>query len=264
MERSRNPRRNQISPPANRRGSETTGTAARSGPRPSFRWDGESSIAVSAVEPQERNPERVNVFVDGAFAFSLGALLAHEARLREGVVLTPEALRDLLRRDDVGKAVEACVRLLSYRPRTEAELLKRLTQKGYEPETASEAVAWVRDRGYVDDADFARFWVRNRDQFKPMGARRLRYELAQKGVDRETATSVLQETLPEQEDDAAMRAARSKLRTYSRLDYETFRRRLGGFLARQGFDYETSARVVKALWQETSGTETYEEEPSEW
>ena len=211
MERSRNPRPNQRRFPASRRGPELTGTTTRSGPRPSFRWDGESEIRVSRVEPQERNPERVNVFVDGAYAFSVNALLAHETQLREGVVLTPDALRDLLRRDELGEAVEACVRLLSYRPRTEAELLKRLTQKGFEPELASEAVAWVRDRGYVDDADFARFWVRNRDQFKPMGARRLRYELAQKGVDRETAASILQETLPEQEDDAAMRAARSKV-----------------------------------------------------
>jgi regulatory protein len=204
------------------------------------------------VEPQRRNPERVNVYVEGRYAFSLGSLLAVELRLGPGVELAPDLLKDAFRRDTVGKAVEACVRLLSYRPRTEAELLRRLGQKGVEPEIAAEAVERVRALGYVDDAEFACFWVQNREQFKPMGARRLRYELQQKGVDRETARQVLEE-LPPREDEAALRVGRAKLRTYAGLDEQTFRRRLGGFLARQGFDYETSARVIKALWAETSG-----------
>ena len=226
------------------------GENSRQEPRPSFRWDGESPVTVSGAEPQRRNPERVNVYVDGRYAFSLNGMLALELKLKAGVELQPDQLKDVFKRDEVGKAVEACVRLLGYRPRTETELLRRLGQKGFEPELAAEAVERVRSLGYVDDAEFARFWVQNRDQFKPMGARRLRYELLQKGVDRETAQQVIEEELPQQEDGAAMRVARSKLRGYSGLDLPTFRRRLGGFLARQGFDYETSARVTKTLWAE--------------
>lgn len=243
------------------RGSEHTGrSASRSEPRPSFRWDGESSVTISAVEPQARNSERVNVYVDGRYAFSLNALLALELHLGRDVVLEPAVLRDVFRRDDVGKAMEASVRLLGYRPRTETELRRRLSEKGYETGIADEAIERLRHLGYVDDADFARFWIRNREQFKPMGARRIRSELLQKGVDRQTADEVIEEQLPVEEYDTALKAARSKLRTYGGTDYPTFRRRLGGYLARQGFGFEASARVIKQLWRELEGEEQEEYE----
>ena len=143
----------------------TEARSTRSGSRPSFRWDGERALTLSAGEPQARNLERVNVYVDGAYAFSLNALLALELHLGRGSVLEPGALKDVFRRDEVGKAVEACVRLLGYRPRTEAELLRRLSQKGYDAEIAREAIETLRGIGYVDDADGATFWVRNREQF---------------------------------------------------------------------------------------------------
>ncbi len=235
------------------RGSERTGKNFRSGPRPSFSPDEGTVVAVSSVEPQKRDPERVNVFVGGEFAFSLNALLSLELDLRKGAEIPAETLANVLRRDEVGKAVEACVRLLGYRPRTEAELLRRLAQKGYEAELAREAVDRVRDLGYVDDVDFARFWVRNREQFKPMGARRIRHELFQKGVDRETVQTVIEEELPAEEDEAALRVARKKLRLLVETDYPTFQRRLGGLLARQGFGFDTSARVVRLLWEESRG-----------
>ncbi len=241
------------------RGSEQTGHSARSEPRPSFSWDGESPVEVSRVETQARNPERVNVFVGERYAFSLNALLALELHLGRGSVLEPSLLKDVFRRDEVGKAVEASVRLLGYRPRTETELKRRLSEKGYDAEIAEEALGRLRGLGYVDDADFVRFWIRNREQFKPMGARRIRSELLQKGVDRQIADEVIEDQLPAEEYDNALRAARSKVRTYSGTDYPTFRRRMGGYLARQGFGFETCSRVIKQLWSELDA-----EEPEEY
>lgn len=248
--------------PSRRDSENTEARSPRSGSRPSFRWDGETAVTVSGVEPQARNPERVNVYVGGAYAFSLNALLALELRLGRDTVLDAATLKDIFRRDEVGKAVEACVRLLGYRPRTEAELLRRLREKGYDPELSGEAVERLRGLGYVDDEDFARFWVRNREQFKPMGARRIRSELLQKGVDRETADAVIEEQLPAEEYETALKAARAKLRLYAAADYQTFRRRLGGYLARQGFGFDTAARVVRTLWAELQG-EPVEDEPSD-
>lgn len=241
------------------RGPEDSEKRSRPGSRPSFSWDGQSELHVSAVEVQARNPDRVNVYVDGSYAFSLNALLALELHLGRGSVLDPATLKDVFRRDEVGKAVEACVRLLSFRPRTEVELLRRLAQKGFEQEIAHEAIDRLRHLGYVDDADFARFWVSNRERFKPMGARRIRSELLQKGVSRETADEVMEEQLPDDEYETALRAARSKLRTYSGTDYATFHRRMGGYLARQGFGFDTSGRVLRLLWAEQENGEQGDE-----
>ena len=246
----RKPKPKNETDPEQRDPESTEASTPRSGSRPRFKAPDSGSITVTKVEQQKRNPERVNVFVEGHYAFSLEALLAVELGLRQGQVLDAARLEDVLHRDEVSRAVEAAVNLLSYRPRTETEFRQCLVRKGYDAELAVEAIERLRGMGYVNDADFARFWVQNREQFKPMGARRLRYELLQKGVDRQTADEVIEETLPSEEDDAAFRVARAKLRTYSGVDYPTFRRRMGGFLARQGFTYETSARVIKQLWAE--------------
>ena len=211
------------------------------------------------MQPQQKNPERVNVHVAGEYAFSLNALLAVVLGLKPGAAIPAARLREVFRRDEVGKAVDACVRLLGYRPRTEHELLTRLKQKGYDAELAAEALERVRALGYVDDEDFSRFWVKQREQFKPMGARRVQYELLQKGVDRDTAKRVIEEQMPDEEDEPALRAARKRLGSLAGADYPTFSRRLGGYLARQGFGFDTSARVIKALWAELQGEEAEEE-----
>lgn len=255
----RRPASNPQAGDSRRRDSDGTGRRPGRESRPAFSPATDGDVTISALEYQKKNPERVNVYIDGAYAFSLSALLAVELGLKKDAVIAGQALADVLRRDEVGKAAEACVRLLGYRPRTESELLTRLKQKGYDAELAQEAVERVRALGYVDDADFARFWVRNREQFKPMGARRIRYELQQKGVDRETAQGIMDEELPAEEDEGAMRVARKKLGGLQGVDYQTFHRRLGGFLARQGFGFDTSGRVIKALWSER-GDETPEDD----
>lgn len=205
------------------------------------------------MTPQQRNPNRVNVHVDGSYAFSLDASLALEAGLRAGSPLPAELLGQLLQRDQVAKAVEAGVRLLTFRPRSEAELRQRLARKCYEEPVVAQALQRLRELGYVDDEEFARFWVHNRDQFKPMGSRRLRSELLQKGLDRDTAQQAIEDRRQQDEDALALTAARARLRSYASYDYPVFQRRLGGYLARQGFDYGTASRVIRRLWAELQG-----------
>lgn len=220
--------------------------------RPSFSLE-QVVVQISSVEVQKRNAERVNVYVDGKYVFSLSALLAHEYKLRRGAAVSADVLREALRRDEVGKAVDAAVKLLAFRPRSETELTRRLAQKGYDRDIIDEAVGRLREQGFVSDAEFARFWVDNREQFKPMGTRRIRSELIQKGVGKETIDEALQDENPDQQYDLALRAAKRKLRSYSGLEYDAYYRRMGGYLARQGFDYQTSSRVMKELWSESHG-----------
>lgn len=208
---------------------------------------------MTAVSPQQRNPERVNVYVDGSYAFSLEVSRALEAQLKAGSPLPAELVEQLLQRDWVAKAVEAGVRLLTFRPRSEVELRQRLARKGYEEPVVEQAVQRLRELGYVDDEQFARFWVQNRDQFKPMGSRRLRSELLQKGLARDTAEQAIEARPQSDEEALAFSAARARLRSYAGDEYPVFQRRLGGYLARQGFDYGTSARVIRQLWAELQG-----------
>jgi regulatory protein len=109
-------------------------------------------------------------------------------------------------------------------------------------------LAKLRDVGLVDDAAFARYWIDNRAQFRPRGARALRQELHRKGVERDVIAAALAEQAHTDEA-AARQAALAKADRYRRLPWPQFAQKLSAFLLRQGFDYETARAATQAAWQ---------------
>lgn len=203
-------------------------------------------MQITAIEKQRRR-RRANVYLDGRFTFSLSLGLLTEAGLHEGDALTPQQVDSLRQADVRHQAHEAALRLLTYRPRSEAEIRQRLARRGLPPQVVQETIARLRDQGLLSDAAFARFWVETRDQTSPRGRRLLWQELAAKGIERET---IRQAIAPVAEEDAALRAAQKKARHLQGQDYPVFRRRLGDFLLRRGFPYPTVRTIVERLWLE--------------
>jgi len=108
----------------------------------------------------------------------------------------------------------------------------------------------------VDDQAFARAWVENRNTFHPRGRSALRIELRRKGLDDETIRAVLDGLEEEDEENLALQAARTQARRYASLEWQAFRQKLGGFLARRGFSYATLAPVISKVWEELQTADT--------
>lgn len=203
---------------------------------------------ITSIESQSRpDSRRFNVFLDGRFAFSLAEELA--ARLSPGSYLSDPEIVDLQRQDGLYQVYDAALTLLTYRPRSVVELRSRLLRRSFDPELVDEVLAGLRQRGVVDDQEFARFWVENRQSYRPRGGRLLQAELRAKGVDREIIDDVLPS--PEEEDVAAYRLGQRKARSLKGMEWREFRQRLGDHLVRRGFSYETVATVTRRLWKET-------------
>lgn len=215
-------------------------------PRPRTPTPEPTGGRITRIAPQERDPERVNVFLDGAFAFGLGAELALREGLAVGDELAAERVAALRAADEVGKATTAALGFLALRPRSEREVRDRLRQKGYGPEAIDAAIAKLEGWRYLDDASFARYWVENRETHKPRGRRLLEQELRHKGVER----AVVAETIAAAELDeagAALELGRAKLRSYAGLEPAVVRRRLGSYLARRGYDFDVVRPVLDRL-----------------
>jgi regulatory protein len=200
---------------------------------------------ITALELQEHNRERVNVFLDGAFAF--GLTLIEAARLRKGQYLTDSEIAALRARDGVEQAYDRAVKFLGQRPRSTGEIRHYLGDKQIDLAAIDEVIARLESQGYVDDLAFARYWVANRQQFRPRGARALRFELREKGL----SPSAIDEALDGFDaDDAAYQAALDQARRFRGLDCRAFREKLGSFLTRRGFDYDTAREVINRLIRE--------------
>lgn len=197
---------------------------------------------ITALQIQKRDKERVNVFIDGEFAFGLNVLDA--AQLRKGQVLAEAEIVALRDADAVVQAVNTAAHFLSYRPRSEQEVRQNLKAKETSEAVIDAAVEKMAAMGYLDDAAFARYWVENRSQFKPLSHRALRQELRQKGL----ADAVIAEVLDEQnESELAHKAATTQLRKLRNQPLREFKTKMNAFLQRRGFSYSTTQDVVASL-----------------
>ena len=200
---------------------------------------------VTALRVQKSGRDRVRVFVDGEHAFSLQSTVA--AGLHKGQELTDGEIGRLRERDDAERAYERALHYLSFRPRSTWEVRLYLQKRGVTEASIDLALARLQRARLVDDREFARFWVDNRESFRPRGRWALRAELRQKGIAPEIIESAIEAV---DEEANAMTAARRRAHRLDRSDEQTYRRRLMGFLRRRGFSTEISRGVVSRLWSE--------------
>jgi regulatory protein len=144
-----------------------------------------------------------------------------------------------------GDAYEAAVRYLAGRPHTVAEIHRHLRSKKFDAETIDHAIDRLRAQRYVDDEAFARWWVEQRERFKPRGHRALRTELAQKGVGRDVVDLVLGERAPDADVEQARRALSRPLTRWADMPDAEKRRKIHTYLAARGFDYDTIDEVTR-------------------
>lgn len=202
---------------------------------------------VTALRSGGGRRKRVSVYLDSKVAFSLEAEVVLAERLKVGQELTSEQIRALARADSFQRCLSAAMHYLSYRPRSEFELRERLGRRNFDGDSVEEVLAQLKERGLVDDTEFAQFWQDNRQAFSPRSSSLTRLELRRKGVAEEIIGQVVSTA---SDGESAYRAALGKARRMPVSDYQSFRRRLGEYLRRRGFSYGVINNTVQQLWQE--------------
>ncbi|MBI4789341.1 MAG: RecX family transcriptional regulator [Chloroflexi bacterium] len=200
---------------------------------------------ITAIEPQARHANRYNLYIDNRFTVGLSAIVA--AKLRVGQTLGEAELAELEKQEGLEDAHEKALRFLEPRPRSTAEVKQHLRKKKVAPELIEPVLARLTDAGLLDDAAFAKFWVENREQFRPRAGRALRFELRRKGLN-DTAIAEALETVDESE--SAYRAGLARAQRWSALERREFRDKICAFLVRRGFSYEVAKQAAERLWAE--------------
>jgi regulatory protein len=197
---------------------------------------------ITEIKVQRRNKKRVNVYLDGEYGFSLGMLTA--ASLGRGDVLSDEAIEELQQRDAFDAAYDRTLNFLGYRPRSVSEVRRYLADKEFLPQVVEQVVDRLTEARLLDDLAFARYWVENRETFRPRGALLLRQELRHKGI----AEAAIDEVLSEVDEDRSAHSAGVQWAArHTQLDDEAFQEKMFGFLRRRGFGYEIIRETVSRL-----------------
>ena len=210
---------------------------------------------ITAIEPQKRDPNRVNIHLDGNYAFGLTRITA--AWLKIGQELSDDKIASLQADSDRERAYQQAMLFLSYRSRSESEIRQNLSKHEFPQDVIEQTLEHLRKNRLADDNQFARAWVENRNTFRPRSRRALQMELRQKGLSDEASQSALEGL---DEETLAYEAGLKKARRLQSEEWSEFRKRLSEHLARRGFPYSVIASVVSRIWKETHAEQQLDNE----
>lgn len=196
-------------------------------------------MKISAIKQQVKNPERVSIFVDGKYAFSLSLDELVAEKVKNGQELDQAELRRLKKLSDDGKLRTRALAWLLNRPHSERELRDYLRRKKAEEELTERLVGDLTKKGYVDDQKYARWLVELRSRAGKSN-RAIRSELFSKGVSREVIDEVLEASNNEEQ-----RLKKLVAKKRQSLRYKNDDLKLAKYLTSQGFSYGLVREVLK-------------------
>ncbi|NLY66168.1 MAG: recombination regulator RecX [Tissierellia bacterium] len=201
-------------------------------------------MKITKIEGQ-KNIERVNIYIDREFAFGLTKEIQLKYGLYEGMEIDKRFIEEVLLEEEKLKAKNKALKFLSYRQRSEKEVVDKLKKEGFSQEIIDKTVEFLKGYNLIDDLNFAKNFVMDKSNINKYGPERIKYELYMKGI----PESIINKVLKDYDDEysVALELARKKINSYKNDNKSAIYRKLGGFLQRRGFSYECILKVLREL-----------------
>lgn len=169
-------------------------------------------MIITSIAQAVRNPDRVNILVNGKYRFSLDIFQLASLNVKVGAEFTEEELAKLEQQSEFGKLYARTLEYCLVRPRSEKEVRDYLWKKtldrqaknkrtgeiykkpGVSQLSVDQTVERLKSKDYINDERFAQWWVENRNQRKGTSIMKLQQELQQKGINRETINKILEDS----------------------------------------------------------------------
>lgn len=200
---------------------------------------------VTKIETQKREG-RFNVYVDGKFVVGIGEDLLVSENIKVGNEFSPKDIQNLVYKSKVEKLFDKALNLLGHRPRSRQEVRNKLwqkirnlkIQKELRGDLIERTLDQLEERGYLDDKEFAKWWVKERIRARPRGKLLLRSELFEKGVERKVIDQILNEYSQKDEVSWATQLTKRRGSRYENLEQQEKKEKVTAYLHRRGFTWE--------------------------
>lgn len=204
-------------------------------------------LQITAIEQQKKNTQRFNVYIDGRFSFGTGLTNLLKNNLKIGKNLTGQEIEKIVASEETTKLLDLAVNFLSYRPRSEKEisdyLIKKISQRenikfheARESSVIATVIKKLKKYNYIDDREFARWFVESRTRTRPKGPNHIKIELLQKGI----AKDLIEESLAQitNQNALAQQVLGKKWPRLRNLPVFEQKKKVYQYLASKGFDYD--------------------------
>ena len=208
-----------------------------------------NELKITDIRQAVKNENRVNIFVNGKYSFSLDISQVVDLHIKNGMVLCDEQLEEYKKASEFGKLYQRALEWTLTRPHSEREvndyLYKKIYEKKLDKNYISTIIERLKSKNYINDEIFAKYYVENRFIKKGISKKRLRMELTKKGV----ASSIIDEVIGGRDEEEEIKKMIIKKR--SKYDDE----KLIAYLCRQGFDFQLVKDLVRSYGTDSQNLE---------
>ena len=203
-------------------------------------------MKITKIEAQKKDKHRYNIFLDGSFAFGLYEDSVLKYGLRTEDELDEKKIKEMREFDEFGYGKKAAYSFLAYKPRSKKELVKKLRQKKVSDSIIDDIIELLEKQKYLDDKTFAKSYLEDKLNSKPIGRRLAKLKLFEKGVDKELIETTIDENYSEDKEfELAAKLMEKFEKKVKHKDTADKRNKCYRYLISKGFDYETAGRVLK-------------------
>ncbi|MBE6047998.1 MAG: recombination regulator RecX [Clostridium sp.] len=202
---------------------------------------------ITKIEVQKRNKERVNVYIDNAYAFSIYSELVYRENLRVNSEVDEEKLLSLAKKENVSKCKETALKIIERSYKTEKEMQKKLMEKGYDFDSIEIVINFLKEYNFINDSNYVKMYIK--DRISTQGKQKIKYSLIRKGISVEIIDEFINKIESDDEKVVAIEMTKKKYKTLIKRENDRFKlwNKLCRYLVGRGYDYSISKEVVNEV-----------------
>lgn len=202
---------------------------------------------ITKIEIQKRNKERVNLFLDGEYAFSISAELVYKEGLNTKDEIDSEKLKVLAEHESLIRCKDSALRIIERSYKTEKEVRDKLILKGYEENSINKSIEFLKEYNFINDSNYTKAFISYK--LKSQGSEKIKYTLIQKGISKESIDEELSNLNKENEKNIALDIAKKKLAIIIKKENDKYKisGKLYRYLISKGYGYDVINEVVKEV-----------------
>ena len=200
---------------------------------------------ITKIEVGKRNKERVNIYIDEEYAFSISAELIYKENIKVKDKIDVDSLKKLADEDNYIKCKNTALKTIERTYKSEKELAQKLALKGYDDHIINRTINFMKEYNLLNDNNYATMYVK--DKSRNIGKKKIKYSLLQKGIDEEIIE--LEKINNDEVKAIVYEMALKKYKVFSKRENDNYKltQKLYRFLMGKGYDYDLIKDVVKSI-----------------
>lgn len=202
---------------------------------------------ITKIEVQKKNKERVNLFLDEEYAFSLSIELVYKEGLKKNDEVDSKKLEALAEKESAIRCKSSALRIIEKSCKTEKEVIEKLRLKGYGDNAINKSIEFLKEYNFINDLNYTKAFIK--DKLNSVGSQKIKYTLLQKGISKELIEEHLANTNKENEKSVAFNLAKKKADLLRKKENDNYKisGKLYRYLISKGYEYDVTKEIVKEV-----------------